>query len=90
MDNRDALWAELAELLVLNPSLRTILNVPEEAAITAELWVKEHGYEVTLYTSWERMPLYELVPTAAEEGEVIDKWEHADFLCASKSATTIL
>ena len=85
VDNRDALWAELAELLLLNPSLRTILNVPEEAATTAELWVKEHGYEGTLCNPWARMPLYELVPTAAEEGEVIDKWEHAERIVARRS-----
>ena len=36
VDNRDELWAELAELLVCHPHLRTILNVPDEAMAEAE------------------------------------------------------
>ena len=82
--NRNVLWAELAELLVRHPNLRTILNVPEEVMTEAELEMgSSYGHEYILHPTWARRPLYEQV--VAQPGDVVDKWEHAERIVTRRS-----
>ena len=82
--NRNVLWAELAELLVRHPNLRTILNVPEEVMTEAELGIESsYGHDYILHPTWARRPLYEQV--VAQPSDVVDKWEHAERIVTRRS-----
>ena len=75
VDNRDELWAELAQLLVCHPNLRTILNVPDEAIAEAEILYRYRR----LYRTGLHKMRQELLgaPTTTTLSNVIDKWEYA-------------
>ena len=83
VDNRDELWAELAELLVLHPNLRTILNVPDEAIAEAEILYRYRR----LYRTGLHKMRQELLgaPTTTTLSNVIDKWEYAERIVTRRS-----
>ena len=69
VDNRDELWAELAELLVRHPHLRTILTVPDEAMAEADITFRD----------WWLVDSYEDDEDVwAQQSGVINKWEYAE------------
>ena len=81
VEDRDWLWADLAELLASHPHLRTILNVPEE--VMAEAWALYPAlYRVQ--SSVERPRLCH-VRAPAKLSNVIDKWEYAERIVTRRS-----
>ena len=76
VDNRDELWAELAELLVRNPHLRTILTVPDEAMAEADIKFRD----------WWLVDSYEDEEDVwAQQSGVINKWEYAERIVTRRS-----
>ena len=91
VDNRDALWAELAELLVWHPHLRTILNVPDEATVEAEIRQRFNAFGYrgrfggSIFRHEPPRMLQEHVGALATLSDVIDKWEHAERIVTRRS-----
>ena len=88
VEDRDWLWADLAELLASHPHLRTILNVPEEATAEAEIRQRFNAAFFPLARYFRHEPprmLQEHVGALATLSDVIDKWEHAERIVTRRS-----